>query len=175
MLAAALLTILGAAGCRGDAPPEEGALAAVTTMTAVSSTTLPAPIETTTPSTVLAGVVGDLPGIRLELNALERESDEVVRLAFTLINTGTTPFRFGDNFGTAGTVDGIYIVDTANDERLGTLTDDAGACRCSRGLQVLEPGQRVSLSAELGAPPADIGLVSVVVPHFPGVQKIEMT
>lgn len=176
LVVAAVLVGLAVAGRGSNNEEAEGGVAVVTTTTTtVAVATTAGPVASSVPPTVLAGVTGDIPGLRLELNALERQSDEVVRLTFTLINTNATPFAFGDNFGSPGTVDGISILDTANEESLGTLTDEAGACRCSQGLIELAPGQRMSLYAELGAPPGDIGLVSVVVPHFPGVQKIRMT
>jgi hypothetical protein len=176
LVAVVLVAVVALVLTRGGDSDEgaEGGVAVVTTTTAISSTSV-LPVESSVPPTVLAGVTGDLPGIRLELNTLERQSDEVVRLGFTLINANPTPFPFGDNFGTGRSVNGIHILDTANEQSLGTLTDESGACRCSSGLGELPPGGKMSLYAELGAPPADIGLVSVVVPHFPGVQKIRMS
>lgn len=174
LVVAPVLILTVTAGCSSKSKDAEPAPTAVTTSTTALATTTTA-LANAVPTTLLAGVEGDIPGIRLELNSLQRRSDDVVRLNFTLVNTGTEPFTIGDNFGALGTVDGIYIEDTANEQQLGALTEGAGVCRCSQGMGVLEPGQQLSLFVELAGPPADVGVVSVVVPHFPGVQRIRMS
>ena len=67
-----------------------------------------------------------------------------------------------------GTLDGIYLVDGQNRKKYLVAHDSAGQPLTDSSLSgtFVEPGQFVTLSATLAAPPADVAAVDVFIPHF---------
>jgi hypothetical protein len=137
------------------------------------------------PTTVLASVTGELPGLRLDVNDLSRSGPDIVTLTFTLTNEGAEGVGFAlDEFvgeeillGAEGAARGFsflgaYLVDEAGNNRHLVLVDTEGICVCSQTGDGLDPGQSARYFAKFPAPPETAEAMTVVIPRFDSVEDV---
>ncbi|HEV8714831.1 MAG TPA: hypothetical protein VGX03_18630 [Candidatus Binatia bacterium] len=129
--------------------------------------------------TALASAEGEKDPLHLEVTELKRTSGGTVSLKFTVTNTGDKVVNFGSEYFADSeymsgghrednhTVGGVHLVDAVNKKKYLVVRDKTtSACVCSKQLDKLQPGARLNLWAKFPAPPADVQLISVVVPNF---------
>lgn len=137
----------------------------------VPAQTAPSP-DGTAPPAVVAVTDGEQTGVRFEVTELKRTSGGTLTLKFTLVNDSEKGVAFGYSYGYGqsnvadfASIGGIHLVDAAGKKKYLVVRDGNGKCVCSQGLGTVDPGSRVNLWAKFPAPPEDVTLISVVIPH----------
>lgn len=133
----------------------------------------------------LAATNGELPGVVVEVYALER-SGETLNLIFGLRNTTGEDIAF-EAQGFVGalertnplnlfTVSGVALTDTVNRQLYLTLRDvEDGTCVCSSNVDGLPAGGSGEYGASFAAPPPEVTEMTVQVPSFPPIAGIPVT
>ena len=129
-----------------------------------SSAAPPGPVATTD---------GERPGTRVEVTELKRTSGGTLSLKFTMVNESDKSIGFGYDFGSRdnqikdhATVGGITLVDPVNKKKYFVVRDAENKCVCASGLKDIPKGSRANLWAKFPAPPANVGKITIVIPHF---------
>ena len=136
-----------------------------------------APAAPATPPAAAAAVIasadGEAPGARVEIHELKRTSGDTLTLRFSMVNGGTKEISFGYSFAEKGkdvpdfaSVGGVHLIDPVGKKKYFVVRDTEDQPSCSRGLKDLDPGGRLNLWSKFPAPPEDVQVISVVVPHF---------
>lgn len=118
----------------------------------------------------LAVAEGRVPGVRAEIVGLSRSRGEVLTLEFRIVNDGDRAFESGGKFRETGgdpydSVSGVYLLDQENGKKYLVLRDSEGQPVAGTFDKI--PAQSSALLwAKFPAPPADVDVVSVVIPHF---------
>lgn len=154
-----------------DAPSSDTAIAspdaAPAATTAPPATPAPAP---TAP--VLASSDGEAPGLSAAVTELKRGSGGTLTLKFVMINNTSEGIRLGGSYGAGGgnaddhTVSGTHLIDAVNKKKYLVVRDTDNRCVCSRVESEIPVGGRMNLWAKFPAPPEDVKLISVMIPHF---------
>lgn len=120
----------------------------------------------------LASADGEIPGTRVDITELKRNSSGTVTLKFTLHSDTDKPFNFtGHVFGDATiredyySVGGVHLLDPVGKKKYLVVRDSANNCLCSDKVPSITKS-KVSLWAKFPAPPDDVKTVTVVIPHF---------
>lgn len=164
----------------------------------VAEATLPAPADTPVaaaePSAplapavvpgaaaVLASADGERSGVRVEVTELKRSSGDTVNLKFVLINDSDAKFDFwGHYLGNDAIrtdykgVGGVHLVDPVGKKKYLVVRDAEQKCMCSTEVADAAPKTRVNLWAKFPAPPADVQMVSIVIPHFSPMDDVSIS
>lgn len=129
----------------------------------------------------LATADGEKPGVRVEVQELKRTSGDTLSLKFALINDSTESFDFGYALIEQGKTDdynsisGVNLIEGVGKKKYFVVRDTEGACLCSRGLSSVTSKSRVNLWAKFPAPPADVSMITVVVPHFTPMEDVSIS
>lgn len=122
------------------------------------------------PAAAIGVTDGESPGSRIEVTELKRGSGDTVTLRFTLINDSGEQVRVADLLGgvvSGYNVSGVHLIDPVGKKKYLVVTDSQKNCVCSANLShALPAGQRLNLWAKFPAPPAEVGKVSLIFPHF---------
>ena len=116
---------------------------------------------------------GERPGTRVEVTELKRTSGGTLSLKFTMVNESDKSIGFGYDFASPdnqikdhATVGGITLVDPVNKKKYFVVRDAENKCVCASGLKDIPKASRANLWAKFPAPPANVGKITVVIPHF---------
>ncbi|WP_299040316.1 hypothetical protein [uncultured Pseudokineococcus sp.] len=124
------------------------------------------------PTEPVASVPGQDPGMILEVYRVAR-SGATTTLTMAVLNDGVEDFNIGGSFTASSgrppvTFDtsGISLLDPVGLDRYTVFIDTEDQCLCSEleRQTLVEPGQRVHLSASFPAPPASVTSVTVETP-----------
>jgi hypothetical protein len=184
LLAAASLLTGCAMGSGGTATPasspaSSGAPAASAAPPASLPASSSAPAASAGPT--LATGDGEKPGVRIEVQELKRTSGDTLSLKFALINDSTESFDFGYALIEQGKTDdynsisGVNLIEGVGKKKYFVVRDTEGACLCSRGLSRVTSKSRVNLWAKFPAPPADVSMITVIVPHFTPMEDVSIS
>ena len=182
------------------ATPAPAALAPVATPPAAPTAPAPAPVATAAPAApaapvaqpaaaaapaasapVLARSDGDKTGLSVEVTELKRSSGGTLTLKFVMINNTKEPIRFGADYGAGGgnaddhTVSGTHLIDAVNKKKYLVVRDSEKRCLCSVMRANIEVGGRANLWAKFPAPPEDVKLIAVMVPHFAPMDDVPVS
>ena len=136
------------------------------------------PASTTPPALTASGLVlaksdGEKPGMSVEVTELKRSSGDTITLKFTMFNNSSENADFGNNYRDPdfvvdyGSVGGVHLVDAVNKKKyLVVRASDTKNCLCSQGNANIVPGGRSNLWAKFPAPPEDVKVITVMIPHF---------
>ncbi|MFC3995325.1 OmpA family protein [Nocardiopsis sediminis] len=121
--------------------------------------------------------------LQLDINTLERESDDVVVLEMTATNVSendsvTFDYALVAADGTYRTPDGVTLVDTANRERYFPLMNtDGSTCLCSgyENNSIIPAGESLDIWVAFPAPPDDVTSVAVATPATPDFMNIPLS
>jgi hypothetical protein len=123
--------------------------------------------------TPLATSDGERPGTRIEVTELKRTSGGTLSFKFAMVNDSDKSLGFGYDFaspdnhiGDHGTVGGITLVDPVNKKKYFVVRDAENKCVCSSDVKDISKASRANLWAKFPAPPADVGKITIIVPHF---------
>lgn len=122
----------------------------------------------------IASTDGEMPGARIEVMELKRDSSGTVTLKFVMYNDdASTPIGFATrDFGDQavhadyGSIGGVHLIDGTNRKKYLVVRDSESNCVCSRNVAAIEPGSKAMLWARFPAPPEDVKAISVMIPHF---------
>lgn len=147
-----------------------------TAQSAPPKTEAPAPMPSTPPpatAPIIASADGDTPGAKIEIHELKRSSGDTLTLRFSMVNASSKDISFNYAFVEPGkdvvdfnSVGGVHLIDAVGKKKYFVVRDTENQPSCSRGLKDLAPGGRVNLWSKFPAPPEDVQMISVVVPHF---------
>lgn len=183
LLPVGIVLTLSAWGC---GKKEQAATPALTTASAPQpAAAAPSPAPTTAPAAaplpaVIASSDGEQPGRRVEVTELKRLSGGTVSLRFTMIND-SDEIAFHDAYGEAGhskdfgSIGGVALVDAVGKKKYLVVRDSDGACLCSRDIPNLAKASRLNLWAKLPAPPEDVRIISISVPHFAPMDDVPIS
>jgi hypothetical protein len=152
----ALVVLLLAAACRGQAVPAPGALSP------------PRP-------PVLGEATCERPRLKVEVLEVVRTSPEVLSVKLLLSNLdATAPAVIGNAFADEGapgdgSLSGAFLLDEAGGKKVFVLRDAQGQPRCSTGLDRVPAGGRIEAWARYPVPRPDVARVAL---HLPGVPLI---
>ena len=155
------------------AAPQEMAAPAAAMPEAPPAAPTPAPAAAS--GLILAKSDGEKPGMSVEVTELKRNSGGTVTLKFTMINNTSENASFGYDYGDraccdgidVGSVGGVHLVDAVNQKKyLVVRASDTKKCLCSQGNANIAPGGRSNLWAKFPAPPEDVKVITVMIPHF---------
>ena len=130
---------------------------------------------------VLARSDGDKTGLSVEVTELKRSSGGTLTLKFVMINNTKEPIRFGADYGAGGgnaddhTVSGTHLIDAVNKKKYLVVRDSEKRCLCSVMRANIEVGGRANLWAKFPAPPEDVKLIAVMVPHFAPMDDVPVS
>lgn len=147
-----------------------------TAQSAPPKTEAPVPAPSTPPPSaapIIASADGDTPGSKVEIHELKRTSGDTLTLRFSMVNGGNTDISFNYAFVEEGksipdfnSVGGVHLIDPVGKKKYFVVRDTENQPSCSKGLKDLAPGGRLNLWSKFPAPPEDVQIISVVVPHF---------
>lgn len=147
-----------------------------TAQSAPAKTEAPAAAPATPPPSaapVIASADGETPGAKVEIHELKRTSGDTLTLRFSMVNGGNKEISFNYTFVEEGksivdfnSVGGVHLIDPVGKKKYFVVRDTENQPSCSRGLKDLAPGGRVNLWSKFPAPPQDVQMISVMVPHF---------
>ncbi|MBW3563646.1 MAG: hypothetical protein KY459_02870 [Acidobacteria bacterium] len=131
------------------------------------------------PGPIIARGESEIPGVRAEIHSLDRGSDDVLTLVFSVINGGDANLDFGYTFTDPAHdvldysgIGGVHLIDAANREKHMVMRDADSRCICSRKIESIPPGGRSLLWAKYPAPPVGVERVSVIVPKFLPIDEV---
>lgn len=133
---------------------------------AVTDATSPDPAPETTLATTMVDVISGTVTVpvRIDIMKLDRGSDRVT-LAFKVTNTSEADeWSVGSSFNesVSNSVNGVSLIDLANNQRFLVLIDSEGSCVCSETSNgTLGPGASVDYNATFPAPPPEVTKVDV--------------
>ena len=140
---------------------------------------LPAYAAASPAPTPLATSDGERQGTRIEVTELKRTSGGTLSLKFAMVNDSDKSLGFGYDFGSPdnhigdhGTVGGITLVDPVNKKKYFVVRDSESKCVCSSDVKDIPKGSRANLWAKFPAPPASVGKITIVVPHFAPIDDV---
>jgi hypothetical protein len=130
----------------------------------------------------IATADGEKPGIRLEITELKRASGGTLNLKFAMINDSDKELAFSYDYGDSSqgagdfnTVGGVHLIDQVGKKKYFVARDSANKCVCSQGMSAVPAGGRMNLWAKFPAPPDDVQMISVVVPHFTPMDDVPLS
>ncbi|HUP64151.1 MAG TPA: hypothetical protein VM557_02570 [Thermoanaerobaculia bacterium] len=142
-------------------------------------TEMPPPAAMSGPATIIARGESEIAGVRAEIHSLDRGSDDVLTLQFSLINEGDANLDFGYTFTDPAHsvpdfsgIGGVHLIDAANREKHTVTRDADSRCVCSRKIDSIPPGGRSLLWAKYPAPPVGVERVSVMIPKFLPIDEV---
>jgi hypothetical protein len=190
VLAFALCGAIMLMACRKKEESTQTATTSTTATTAtVSATVAPPPATTSsaappampgvTPGTI-ASSDGEVSGSRVDVTELKRASGDTVNLKFVLVSGADKGFNFvnhvlGDPQLTSDSYRGIsavHLIDPANKKKYFVVTDAEKHCLCSTNVQDIGPAEKVNLWAKFPAPPPDVKMVTIEIPHFAPIDDV---
>ena len=131
--------------------------------------------------TVIASTDGETPGVRLDVTEVKRGSGGTLTVRFTIANKSTSAFKFGHNLGDQaysrdfGTIGATHLLDATNKKKYLVMRDSEKNCVCSSKLKDLPAGKSINLWGKFPAPPADVQVVSIVVPGFMPLDEVAIS
>ncbi|MGQ0761967.1 MAG: hypothetical protein ACT4OT_08125 [Acidobacteriota bacterium] len=130
----------------------------------------------------IATADGDMPGIRVEVQELKRNSGGTVTLKFAMINDSDKGFGLAYNFtdgdysnAANSSVGGTHLIDPVGKKKYFVVRDTENTCLCSRGVPDIAPKSRANLWAKFPAPPDDVQKISIVIPHFGPIDDVAIS
>lgn len=182
----AVLSVAALAGCGGSTKTKTVTVTAKPVATRAAGTaasgTKTTVGATSAPLATRLGTVAHDP-VRLSIDSLER-SGTTSELTFSLTTTATDNVQIGSTFddgvdekvtapgatilSAANTLDGVYLIDTADGRKYPLARDSYGQCLCDTALDsaYLTSAAPMVLSATFGAPPSYVHAVNVFIPTY---------
>lgn len=174
-----------AGGCGKEAPAAKAPLAVTPAAAApapVAASAAPAvPAAPAASPSVLARSDGDKAGLSVEVTELKRGSGDMLTLKFVMVNNTKQQFRLGSDYGAGGgniddhSVSGTHLIDAVNKKKYLVVRDSAKLCVCSVMPGYIEVGGRANLWAKFPAPPEDVKLIAVMIPHFAPMDDVPVS
>jgi len=130
---------------------------------------------------VLARSDGEQAGLSVEVTELKRGSGGTVTLKFAMVNNTKEKISFGGNYGAGGgnvddyTVSGTHLIDAVNKKKYLVVRDSERKCVCSRVESGIPVGERMNLWAKFPAPPDDVKVIAVMIPHFAPMDDVPIS
>lgn len=122
---------------------------------------------------VLARSDGEKTGLSVEVTELKRGGGGTVTLKFAMVNNTKEQISLGYAYGDSGLsaidynyVGGTHLLDAVNKKKYLVVRDSEKKCVCSKFEGYIEVGERANLWAKFPAPPEDVKVISVMIPHF---------
>ena len=115
-----------------------------------------------------------------EVQELKRVSGGTVMLRFTMINDADKTLNVGYDFGAGstsdiGTVAGVHLIEPVGKKKYLVVRDSESKCDCSRGVKDIAAKSRVNLWARFPAPPDNVEMIGVVIPHFAPMDDVPLS
>ena len=130
---------------------------------------------------VLARSDGEQAGLSVEVTELKRGSGGTVTLKFAMVNNTKEKISFGGTYGAGGgnvddhTVSGTHLIDAVNKKKYLVVRDSERKCVCSRVESGIPVGERMNLWAKFPAPPDDVKVIAVMIPHFAPMDDVPIS
>jgi hypothetical protein len=131
---------------------------------------------------VLARSDGEKAGLSVEVTELKRGSGGTVTLKFAMVNNTKEKISFSYDYGDSGlsvidfnTVGGTHLIDAVNKKKYLVVRDNEKKCVCSKFSGYVEVGERANLWAKFPAPPEDVKVISVAIPHFAPMDDVPIS
>ena len=134
--------------------------------------------EAPTPaSNVLASADGQQTGTRVEITKLKRNSGDTVTLSYVLVNDSDANLSTTDLLKSAeyNSSDGVTLIDAAGKKKYLVIRDSDKKCLCSSGLDGVPSKSRINLWAKFPAPPEDVKVISIAIPHFQPIDDVPIS
>ncbi len=162
--------------------PAEGATPAPGQARVATTPALPTGAPPVSAGPAIATADGDMPGIRVEVQELKRNSGGTVTLKFAMINDSDKDLSFGYSFGDPdysikdyGGIGGVHLIDAVGKKKYFVARDTDTACLCSRSVPTIDAKSRANLWAKFPAPPEDVQKITVVIPHFTPMDDVSIS
>ena len=131
---------------------------------------------------VLARSDGEQTGLSVEVTELKRGSGGTVTLKFTMVNNTKERASFNYNYGDGAlstidfnTVGGTHLIDAVNKKKYLVVRDSEKKCVCSLVKSDIPVGERMNLWAKFPAPPEDVKVIAVMIPHFAPMDDVPIS
>ncbi len=131
---------------------------------------------------VLARSDGEKTGVSVEVTELKRGSGGTVTLKFAMVNNSKEKISLSYNYGDGelstidfNTVGGTHLLDATNKKKYLVVRDSEKKCVCSVFSGYIEIGERANLWAKFPAPPEDVNVISVMIPHFAPMDDVPIS
>jgi hypothetical protein len=131
---------------------------------------------------VLARSDGEKAGLSVEVTELKRGSGGTVTLKFVMVNNTkekiSLSYDYGDPAMGAGdysNVGGTHLIDAVNKKKYLVVRDSGSKCVCSKMDGYIQVGERGNLWAKFPAPPEDVKVISVMIPHFAPMDDVPIS
>ncbi|MCR4301555.1 MAG: hypothetical protein NUV51_08080 [Sulfuricaulis sp.] len=130
---------------------------------------------------VLARSDGEQSGLSVEVTELKRGSGGTVTLKFAMVNNTKEKIYFGGSYGAGGgnvddnSVSGAHLIDAVNKKKYLVVRDSEKKCVCSVVKSDIPVGERMNLWAKFPAPPDDVKVIAVMIPHFAPMDDVPIT
>lgn len=118
---------------------------------------------------------GENPGMSVEVTELKRSSGDTITLKFAMLNNTSEQHGFGYTYGDYSSVSAVHLVDAVNKKKYLVVRDTEGTCLCSVFKGYIPVGGRANLWIKFPAPPADVKVISVVIPHFTPMDDVPIS
>jgi len=180
----ALMSFIGCSKPEGQNTNVQSSQPATSAPSQVSASASPATTTGAAPTSTgpaLAMADGDMPGIRVEVQELKRNSGGTVTLKFAMINDSDKELGFGFSFADpdhqgkdSGGIGGVHLIDAVGKKKYFVVRDTDTACLCSRSVPNIDAKSRANLWAKFPAPPDDVQKITVVIPHFTPMDDVSI-
>ena len=131
---------------------------------------------------VLARSDGEKAGLSVEVTELKRGTGGTVTLKFVMVNNTKGQISFNYDYGDRGlstidfdTVGGIHLLDAVNKKKYLVVRDSEKKCVCSTVKGDIPVDERMNLWAKFPAPPEDVKVISVMIPHFAPMDDVPIS
>jgi hypothetical protein len=131
---------------------------------------------------VLARSDGEKAGLSVEVTELKRGSGGTVTLKFVMVNNTKEKISLSYDYGDPAmgardisSVGGAHLLDAANKKKYLVVRDSDYNCVCSVFNGYIQVGERANLWAKFPAPPADVKVLSVMIPHFAPMDDVSIS
>ncbi|MBB6120651.1 OmpA family protein [Nocardiopsis algeriensis] len=132
------------------------------------------PIASTITTTTSIG-----PELQVDIVALERLENEILRLNINIKNNSSNPFSLGGSLseeGESNTASQISLIDAENQQRYISYNQSNGDCFCSPPLQgSIGGGQSAEMWVAYPEPPEEVDNMTVVLPLAPPIMDIPIS
>jgi len=186
-----LAVLLFAVACKKTETATSSTTSTQATSTTATVAPTPQPTTATTATTAsaaptsgaIASTEGEQAGVRVDVTELKRSSGGTVSLKFVIANSSPNVFPIGGHHlgesevsrDSYRDVSGIHLVDPVNKKKYFVVTDAEKNCLCSKNVNDVATGERVSLWAKFPAPPPEVTKVTIEVPHFQPMDDVPIS
>ncbi|RKS10319.1 OmpA family protein [Nocardiopsis sp. Huas11] len=116
--------------------------------------------------------------LQIDITALERIQDDILRLSLKITNNSNERFRLSDGLSEAGeyyTAGGITLIDAQSQQRYLSYDLTDGTCLCGELDGAIDAGGSQDIWVAFPAPPSDLDSMTITTPLTPPIMDVPIS